>query len=133
LAIEHWNPSLSRPFKNSAFSTLTFNFGPNVCTVPHKDFKNLGWGWCAVTSLGSYDHTTGGHLVLSGVTTDCCVLTTALAAVDAGVYVQVVEDACAGADAESHQKALDLMRLYSPMLEVVTLDELRDLIRAGGQ
>jgi nicotinamidase-related amidase len=75
----------------------------------------------------------GGHLVLSGVTTDCCVLTTALAAVDAGVYVQVVEDACAGADAESHQKALDLMRLYSPMLEVVTLDELRDLIRAGGQ
>ncbi len=38
----------------------------------------------------------GGQLVLGGVTTDCCVITTALAAVDAGVHVQVVEDACAG-------------------------------------
>ncbi len=65
-----------------------------------------------------------GRLVLSGVTTDCCVLTTALAAVDAGVAVQVVADACAGVDEASHQKALDIMRLYSPMLEVVTVDEL---------
>ena len=65
-----------------------------------------------------------GQLVLSGVTTDCCVLTTALAAVDAGVAVQVVEDACAGVDEASHHKAIDLMRLYSPMLEIVTVDEL---------
>lgn len=70
---------------------------------------------------------TGGHLVLSGVTTDCCVITTALAAVDAGVYVQVVEDACAGSDEASHQKAIDIMRLYSPMLEIVTVDQLRAL------
>lgn len=69
----------------------------------------------------------GGQLVLAGVTTDCCVLTTALAAVDAGVYVQIVEDACAGADDESHQKAIDILRLYSPMLEIVTVDELSDL------
>jgi nicotinamidase-related amidase len=66
----------------------------------------------------------GGQLVLSGVTTDCCVLTTALAAVDAGVAVQVVEDACAGVDEASHHKTLDILRLYSPMLEVVTVDEL---------
>ncbi|WP_112249029.1 cysteine hydrolase family protein [Kribbella monticola] len=72
-----------------------------------------------------------GQLVLSGVTTDCCVLTTALAAVDAGVAVQVVEDACAGVDEASHRKAIDLMRLYSPMLEVVTVDELVN--RAGQQ
>jgi nicotinamidase-related amidase len=72
-----------------------------------------------------------GQLVLSGVTTDCCVLTTALAAVDAGVAVQVVEDACAGVDEASHRKAIDLMRLYSPMLEIVTVDELVN--RAGQQ
>jgi nicotinamidase-related amidase len=70
---------------------------------------------------------TGGHLVVCGVTTDCCVITTALAAVDAGVYVQVVEDACAGSDEESHQKSIDIMRLYSPMLEIVTVDQLRAL------
>jgi nicotinamidase-related amidase len=69
----------------------------------------------------------GGHLVLAGVTTDCCVITTALAAVDAGAYVQVVEDACAGSDDESHRKAIDIMRLYSPMLEIVTADHFRRL------
>lgn len=68
----------------------------------------------------------GGQLVLAGVTTDCCVLTTALAAVDAGVQVQVVADACAGVDEASHQKTLDIMRLYAPMLEVVTVDEVRE-------
>lgn len=62
--LEAANPSLRRPFPESAFSTLTFNFGPNVCTLPHKDYKNLAWGWCAVTSFGSYDFKRGGHLVL---------------------------------------------------------------------
>lgn len=46
------------------FSTVTFNLGGRVCTHPHKDSQNLAWGWCAVTSLGSYDPTWGGHLVL---------------------------------------------------------------------
>ncbi|TCO49387.1 nicotinamidase-related amidase [Kribbella antiqua] len=69
----------------------------------------------------------GGHLVLAGVTTDCCVISTALAAVDAGIYVQVVEDACTGSDEASHRKAIDIMRLYSPMLEVVTVDQIREL------
>ena len=62
--LEAGNPSLKRPFPNSAFGTLSFNFGPNACTCPHKDFKNLSWGWCAVTSFGDYDHTKGGHLIL---------------------------------------------------------------------
>jgi len=66
-----------------------------------------------------------GRLVLGGVTTDCCVLSTALAAVDAGIYVQVVEEACAGSTADTHRKALDIMQLYAPMLEVVTLEQLR--------
>ena len=66
-----------------------------------------------------------GRLVLGGVTTDCCVISTALAAVDAGIQVQVVEEACAGSTTDNHHKALDIMRLYAPMLEVVTIDQLR--------
>jgi nicotinamidase-related amidase len=62
-----------------------------------------------------------GRLVLAGVSTDCCVLSTALAAADAGVSVQVAADACAGVDDESHAKALDIMRLYAPLIEVVTV------------
>ena len=65
----------------------------------------------------------GAGLVLAGVSTDCCVLSTALAAADAGVAVTVVSDACAGADDESHAKALDIMRLYAPLVTVATSTE----------
>ncbi len=65
----------------------------------------------------------GAGLVLAGVSTDCCVLSTALAAADAGVAVTVVSDACAGSDDESHAKALDIMRLYGPLVQVATTDE----------
>jgi nicotinamidase-related amidase len=63
----------------------------------------------------------GGPLVLAGVSTDCCVLSTALAAADEGMQVRVVADACAGVDDESHAKALDILRLYAPLVEVVTV------------
>ncbi len=63
----------------------------------------------------------GSPLVLAGVSTDCCVLSTALAAADAGAHVQVVADACTGVDDASHAKALDIMRLYGPLVEVVTM------------
>jgi len=66
-----------------------------------------------------------GRLVLGGVTTDCCVISTALTAVDAGVHVQVVEEACAGSTDDNHRKAIDIMRLYAPMLEIVSVDQLR--------
>jgi nicotinamidase-related amidase len=62
------------------------------------------------------------ELVLAGVSTDCCVLSTAVAAADAGVAVRVVAEACAGVDDDSHQKALDILRLYAPLVEVVSLD-----------
>ncbi|GHG38504.1 MULTISPECIES: cysteine hydrolase family protein [Amycolatopsis] len=65
----------------------------------------------------------GAGLVLAGVSTDCCVLSTALAAADAGVAVTVASDACAGADDESHAKALDIMRLYGPLVQVATTEE----------
>ncbi|ROP66343.1 cysteine hydrolase family protein [Curtobacterium sp. ZW137] len=59
------------------------------------------------------------HLVLTGVSTDCCVLSTALAAADAGVRVTVVADACAGVSDADHERALDVMRLYGPLVTVV--------------
>lgn len=61
-------------------------------------------------------------LVLAGVATDCCVVSTALAAADAGVPVRVVAQACAGADDASHRRALDLMAAYAPLVQVVDLD-----------
>jgi nicotinamidase-related amidase len=63
----------------------------------------------------------GQRLVLAGVSTDCCVLSTAVAAADAGVAVQVVGDACAGVTDTSHGQALDILRLYAPLVEVISL------------
>lgn len=32
--------------------------------MDHTDYNNLSHGLCALTALGSYDHTLGGHLIL---------------------------------------------------------------------
>jgi nicotinamidase-related amidase len=63
------------------------------------------------------------HLVVAGVSTDCCVLSTALAAADAGRFVTVVADACAGLSDADHRRALDAMALYAPLITVSGVDE----------
>lgn len=66
----------------------------------------------------------GGHLVLAGVSTDCCVLSTAIPAADAGIHVTVVSDACAGVDDAAHTRALDAMSLYAPLIEIRPAEDL---------
>lgn len=63
------------------------------------------------------------HLFLTGVATDCCVISTALPAIDGGAKVTVVSDGCAGSTDENHQRALDVMGVYAPQLFVVTSDQ----------
>lgn len=63
------------------------------------------------------------HLVVAGVATDCCVISTVLAAADAGASVTVVTDACAGSTDADHAKALDLMALYAPLVRLATTAE----------
>lgn len=84
---------------------------PPAPTVSATTFSK--WGPELAAAVGSRT------LVLAGVSTDCCVLSTAVAAADAGVRVRVVADACAGADDRSHATALELMALYAPLIEVV--------------
>ena len=69
------------------------------------------------------DAATGGarDLVLAGVATECCVLSTALAAADAGVRVRVASDACAGATDADHERALLAMALYTPLVTLTTV------------
>ena len=64
------------------------------------------------------------NLVLCGVSTDCCVLSTALAAADDGAWVRVVRDACAGATDADHERSLAAMAFYAPQIEVVGSDDL---------
>lgn len=70
----------------------------------------------------------GGHVLLTGVSTDCCVISTALAAADAGARVTVVADACAASTAENGAAALQVMGLYAPQITVApTADVLAGL------
>ena len=86
---------------------------------PTLDATTFGkWGAVLAGRTGQ-----DGQLVLAGVTTDCCVLSTAVAAADAGVSVQVVAEACAGSSDVNHAKALDVLRLYEPLVQVVSLDQ----------
>jgi nicotinamidase-related amidase len=64
------------------------------------------------------DRLDGAGMVLAGVSTDCCVISTALPAADAGVRVRVIADACAGANDTTHEQALAVMALYAPLIEV---------------
>ncbi|MBO1073336.1 cysteine hydrolase family protein [Roseomonas marmotae] len=70
-------------------------------------------------------------VVLCGVSTDCCVLATALAAVDGGAQVRLVEDACAAKSPDVHDNALAIMAARAPQLTVVTTDE--ECARATGE
>ena len=64
-----------------------------------------------------------GPLTVVGVATDCCIISTVLPAADAGVPVRVVSDACAGSGDDDHDRAIRLMGLYAPLVDITTTDE----------
>jgi nicotinamidase-related amidase len=84
------------------------------------------WGAELASTMGE-----STEMVLVGVSTDCCVLSTALAAADAGIHVRVVQDACAGLSEADHQRALDAMALYGPLIEIVDSATASALARAA--
>jgi len=84
------------------------------------------WGPELESMLGS-----GRELTVCGVSTDCCVLATVLAAADAGAQVRVIADACAGITAEAHQAALSLMAGFAPQVTIGSVAD--DLGRLAGR
>ncbi len=112
-------------------ATTFSKWGPGLASL-------LGVGHSAGGETASGDSDGGdsdgglGELVLAGVSTDCCVLSTAVAAADAGAAVRVVANACAGATDESHEQALEILRLYAPLIEVVSLAEILDEVSESG-
>jgi hypothetical protein len=55
---------LRRNWPRTPWAAATVNFGPQTVCFKHADTGNLAYGWCAITALGKYDHTKGGHLIL---------------------------------------------------------------------
>ncbi|WP_363394129.1 MULTISPECIES: cysteine hydrolase family protein [unclassified Microbacterium] len=126
--VTRWMPTADRstawgdyfaewPFADRPADDPLFDLVPEAQDLsPHPtlDLPTFGkWGPEIEAVVGR-----GAHVVLAGVSTDCCVLSTALAAADAGAHVTVAADACAGSTAENHAAALHVMGLYPPQLMV---------------
>ena len=110
-------PFLLRPSTDPIWDVTKELFTHNANVVSKHTFSK--WGpELAAASLHTHE------LVLVGVSTDCCVLSTALAAADAGVHVRVVADACAGVSHSSHQQALSIMAQYAPMIDISTVEDI---------
>ena len=71
------------------------------------------WGQQLIDAIGG-----AKKITVCGVATDCCVLTTVLAAADSGVAVRVPADACVGSTPENQELALNTMRLFEPLITV---------------
>jgi nicotinamidase-related amidase len=70
-------------------------------------------------------------LAVCGVSTECCVLATALAAADAGRHVRVISDACAGATPEAHQQALAILAYFAPQVTICSVAEELERLRCS--
>ncbi len=71
------------------------------------------------------------HLILSGVTTQCCVHSTLREAVDRGFYCLVLEDCCAAFDPALHEAALAIMQGEDHLFGWIAAA--RDLLAALGE
>ena len=109
------------PFAVDPASAQLYDLVPPFDQVPLRIDRTAFGKWDAETAAVLGQPT---EVVLAGVSTDCCVLSTALAAADAGVQVRVATDACAGATAADHERALTAMALYAPLIELTTVDEI---------
>ena len=105
------------PFADRPPSDPLFDLVPAARALsPHTslDLPTFGkWGPELEQIVGR-----GTPIVLTGVSTDCCVVSTALAAADAGAHVTIAADACAGSTATHHDAAIQVMSLYPPQLTI---------------
>ncbi|UNK71517.1 cysteine hydrolase [Microbacterium sp. H1-D42] len=132
--VTRWMPTADRstswgeyfdawPFADKPASDPLYDLVPaarGVSQHPTLDLPTFGkWGAEIEQVVGR-----GAHVVLAGVSTDCCVLSTALAGADAGARLTIATDACAGSTAENHAAALHVMGLYPPQIALATTAEI---------
>lgn len=105
------------PFADVAASDPLYSLVPRAAawsSLPTLDEPTFGkWGEGLRRVVGERP-----RLAVAGVSTDCCVLSTVLAAADGGAWVDVIADACAASTPENGAAALHAMGLYPPQVRV---------------
>lgn len=129
--LTRWEPPLRRPGSWDAYMRA-WPFADRPPSDPSFDLVDELAGVeaevVAAPTFGKWDaiaRVTGPtpELVVAGVSTDCCVISTCLPAADAGATITVVSDACAGSTPANHAAALTVLGLYPPQIRVVTSAE----------
>lgn len=118
-----WGPYFERwPFADRSSTDPLFDLiGPAAGWSSRRTLDRTTFGaWGEALTRITGEHPT---LVLVGVSTDCCVISSALPAADAGATVLVAADACAGASEADHAAALRVMGLYAPQIVVTSAAE----------
>ncbi|KIP51875.1 isochorismatase family protein [Leucobacter komagatae] len=117
------------PFADREASDPAFDLVPGARELsdhPTLDLPTFGkWGAELKEATG------GAAVVLAGVSTDCCVISTALAGADAGARITVAQDACAGSNGENHAAAIHVMSLYPPQLAIADTAACVEVLRAA--
>ncbi|MGN0437776.1 MAG: cysteine hydrolase family protein [Lachnospiraceae bacterium] len=63
-------------------------------------------------------------VIVTGVVAECCVLSTVMSLIDAGVYVIYLQDAIAGVDNETEEATIKVLKGLSPLhLSILTTEE----------
>ena len=106
---------------------LSAPYAERAADGPEPVVRSTFSAWDERLRTAAGDH---GAIVLCGVATDCCVISTALAAVDDGAFVRIAADACGGSDEASHAAAIAVMRNYAPQIEISSVE--RELDRIAG-
>ncbi|NHB85828.1 cysteine hydrolase [Tessaracoccus sp. HDW20] len=107
--MEAW-PFADRPRDDAYFALVDDLAGVDAHVIDAPTFGK----WDAIRPLVGE----APSLVVAGVSTDCCVVSTVLPAADAGARVTVVTDACAGSTLDNHAAALTVMGLYPPQVRL---------------
>ena len=111
------------PFARVGASSPLYDFVPPIKRLARKD--NV----VTMTTFSKWGDTHRGvraktgkcpHLVLVGVATDCCVSSTAISAAEAGAFVTVVVDACAGSSTKNQSAATAILEGYEPLIRTVS-------------
>lgn len=111
------------PFADQPAADHLFDLVPQAAglsVLPTVDLPTFGKWSEALTDITG----PAPQLVVTGVSTDCCVLSTVLPAADSGAWVTVATDACAGSTAENHAAAVHVMGLYPPQITLATTAEI---------
>ena len=103
------------PFADRPADDPYFDLVPELAAVKAVVVDAPTFGkWDALAPAVGSDAT----LVVAGVSTDCCVISTALPAADAGAFVRVVASCCAGSSGENHERAIEAMALFGPQITI---------------